>query len=87
MAFQFGTHDNCPTAARHSFATYTGTFGCLGKPLALRQLAVVFGHLLLAYKFSFASGFDEKAFLDGWSNMRTNVLGYPLMVTVETRAH
>ena len=62
-------------------------FGCLGKPLALRQLAVVFVHLLLAYDFSFAPAFDQQKFLDGWLNMRTNVLKYPLMVRVEARKH
>ena len=53
--------------------------------MALRQLAVVLATLVLAYELAFAPGFRPQAFLDGWTNFRTNVLKYPLKVKAQPR--
>lgn len=90
MAFQFGELFRSFSARTPDLIVFhptTGAFGCLGKPLAMRQLTVVLAQLLLAYKITFAPDFDPNAFVKGWFNYRTNVLSYPLRVRTEPRTN
>lgn len=85
MAFQFGGFLVRTEVGSYLISCPVGPFGCLGKALALRQMSVLLAHLLLAYDITFPPEFEPKAFVDGWSNNRTNVLRYPLMVKAVRR--
>ena len=65
--------------------SFTGGFGCIGKPLAMRQINAAIAHLLLAFDLKLAPGFDPKVFWDSVDNFRTTIIKEPLPVLAVPR--
>ncbi|KAI0741404.1 cytochrome P450 [Daedaleopsis nitida] len=62
-----------------------GQHGCIGKTLAYHTMRYVLGRLVLAYDMEFQSGFDVRAFRDGFMNIRTALFEKPLSMKLTRR--
>jgi len=63
----------------------TGPFGCLGKQLALREIAVLVAQLLLSFEVEFATGFRSEAFVEGIRNCKSTYLEQKLQLSFKSR--
>ncbi|KAJ7748813.1 cytochrome P450 [Mycena maculata] len=64
----------------------SGSFGCLGKTLAIRELYIATAQLLRELEIDLSPSFNHNAFREGIRNMRSTLFQYPLTVVIRPRA-